>query len=114
MIYIGCSSDEYWWTVGEAESLEQLKQAISANKNPSRQRTSGSVFLVSVKMGPLMSITPKTAKNKDFMESAKVAFASGGDLLTIYPKITANQASLNLELGEGFVRLLSLAIVNRK
>lgn|GEM_PF-2032335 len=114
VIYIGCSSDEYWWTVGEAESLEQLKQAISANKNPSRQRTSGSVFLVSVKMGPLMSITPKTAKNKDFMESAKVAFASGGDLLTIYPKITANQASLNLELGEGFVRLLSLAIVNRK
>lgn len=114
VIFIGCSSDEFWWAIGGEASLDQLKKAISDKKSSSSRRKSGSVFLISIKMKPLISLTEKSAKNQDFIKSAKVAFASGGDLMTFYPKITGNQASLNLELGEGFVRLISLAIANRK
>lgn len=113
VVFIGCSSDEYWWTIGEEDSLNQLKAAISDNKNHSNKRILGSVFLVSVKMRPLIPLVEKNAKDQKFIESAKVAFAPGGDLMTFYPKITANRASLNLELGEGFIRLISLAIANR-
>ncbi len=114
VIFVGCGPEECWLAMGEEESLDLLKQAISKRKSNSGRNQTGSAFLVSLKMASLISLADETAKNQDFMESAKVAFASGGDLLTLYPKITANQASLNLELGEGFIRLISLAIVNRK
>lgn len=114
MIFIGSNSEELWLTIGEAESLEQLKKAISRNKIQSTPRKPGSLFLVSIKFNPLIAMIEENAKDPDFVESAKVAFASGGDLMTIYPKITADQASLNLEFGEGFIRLISLAIANRK
>ncbi|WP_417386703.1 hypothetical protein [Gimesia sp.] len=114
MVYIGSNSEELWLTIGETESLEQLKKAISLNKTQSKLRKPGHLFLVSIKFIPLIAMIEESAKDPEFVESAKVAFASGGDLMTIYPKITADQASLNLEFGEGFIRLISLAIVNRK
>lgn len=114
VIFVGCGPEECWLAMGEEESLDLLKQAISKRKSNGGRNKSGSSFLLSLKMAALISLADETAKNQDFMESAKVAFASGGDLLTLSPKITANQASLNLELGEGFIRLISLAIANRK
>jgi hypothetical protein len=114
VVFIGCSSDEYWWTIGEEDSLELLKKAITNNKKHTQQTKAGSVLLLSFKMGTLISLAKESEKNKDFTESAEVAFASGGDLLTFYPKISADAASLNLEMGEGFIRLIALSIVNRK
>ncbi|QDT88391.1 hypothetical protein [Gimesia algae] len=114
VIFIGSNSEELWLVIGENESLEQLKKAISLNKTRSDQRKPGNLFLVSIKFNPLIAMIGENAKDPKFVESAKVAFASGGDLMTIYPKITADQASLNLEFGEGFIRLISLAIANRK
>ncbi len=114
VIFIGCGSDECWLAMGEAESLDLLKKAISSRKTNGNRSQSGSAFLISLKLASILPLAEENAKNEEFMESAKVAFASGGDLLTFYPKITANQASLNLELGEGFIRLISLAIANRK
>lgn len=114
MIFIGCDADECWLAMGEEEALELLKKTISDRKSNGNHSKTGASFLFSLKLGSLLPLANETAKNKDFMESAKVAFASGGDLMTFYPKITADEASLNLELGEGFIRLISLAIANRK
>lgn len=114
VVFVGCGPDECWLAMGEAPSLDLLKQSISARKRNGSQSKQGSSFLLSLKMAPAMTLVEDTAKNQDFIKSAKVAFASGGDLMTFYPKIMGNQASLNLELGEGFVRLISLAIANRK
>ncbi|MCA9006433.1 MAG: hypothetical protein KDA70_14275 [Planctomycetaceae bacterium] len=114
VIYIGCSQDECWVAMGETESLELLKKSISTAKSHAQDRKPGTAFLLSMKLAAMIPLAEESAKNPEFVESAKVAFASGGDLMTIYPKITADQASLNLEFGEGFIRLISLAIVNRK
>ncbi|WP_417379898.1 hypothetical protein [Gimesia sp.] len=114
VIYIGCSQDECWMAMGEAESLELLKKSISTSKNHAQDRKPGTAFLLSLKLAAMIPLAEENAKDPDFIESAKVAFASGGDLVTIYPKITDDQASLNLEFGEGFIRLISLAIANRK
>ncbi|HBL41857.1 MAG TPA: hypothetical protein DDZ90_00505 [Planctomycetaceae bacterium] len=114
VIYIGCSQDECWVAMGETESLALLKKSISAGKNHAQDRQPGTSFLLSLKLASLIPLAKENAKDPDFVESAKVAFASGGDQMTIYPKITADQASLNLEFGEGFIRLISLAIANRK
>ena len=114
MIFIGCDTNECWFAMGEDEALELLKKTISARKSNGNQNKAGASFLLSMKLGSLLPLAKENAKNEEFMESAKVAFASGGDLMTFYPKITADEASLNLELGEGFIRLISLAIANRK
>tara|TARA_R110000850_G_scaffold77904_11_gene168639 strand:- start:8642 stop:10318 length:1677 start_codon:yes stop_codon:yes gene_type:complete len=114
VIYIGCSQDECWVAMGETESLELLKKSISTGNSHAQDRKQGTAFLLSFKLAAMIPLAEENAKNPDFIESAKVAFASGGDLMTIYPKITADQASLNLEFGEGFIRLISLAIANRK
>ena len=100
--------------MGETESLELLKKSISTGNSHAQDRKQGTAFLLSFKLAAMIPLAEENAKNPDFIESAKVAFASGGDLMTIYPKITADQASLNLEFGEGFIRLISLAIANRK
>jgi len=112
VVYVGCGPHACWMAIGEVSSLELLKKSI-ANGQSTRSKP-GSAFLISLKMAPFLSLAEKNAKNREMMEAAKVAFAPGGDLLTFYPKITANQASLNLDLGEGFIRLISLAIANRK
>lgn len=114
VVFIGCGDKEYWWALGQEDALDLLKQAITKNKELSSKTKPGSVMLVSFKMATLIALGKETAKNKDFVESAEVAFASGGDLFTFYPKISADEASLNLTMGEGFVRLIALAIVNRK
>ncbi|QDT94577.1 hypothetical protein [Gimesia aquarii] len=113
VIFIGCGPDECWLAMGEEESLDLLKKNISDRKNHSGDKKPGASFLLSLKFASIIPLVEDTAKNREFIESAKVAFAPGGDLMTFYPKITANRASLNLELGEGFIRLISLAIANR-
>lgn len=112
VVFVGCGPHACWLAMGETESLELLKKSI-ANGQSTRSKP-GSAFLISLKMAQLLPLAEKNAKNPEMMEAAKVAFASGGDILTFYPKITNNQASLNLDLGEGFIRLISLAIANRK
>jgi len=112
VVYVGCGPHACWMAMGEADSLELLKKSI-ANGQSTRSKP-GSAFLISLKMAQILPLAEKNAKNREMMEAAKVAFASGGDILTLYPKITNNEASLNLDLGEGFVRLISLAIANRK
>ncbi|MFK7777099.1 MAG: hypothetical protein QM501_03100 [Gimesia sp.] len=111
VIYVGCGPHACWMAMGEADSLELLKKSISSGQGT--RSKPGSTFLISMKMAQILPLVEKSAKNREMLDAAKVAFASGGDLLTLYPKITDNQASLNLELGEGFIRLISLAIVNR-
>ncbi|WP_339730421.1 hypothetical protein [uncultured Gimesia sp.] len=114
VIFIGCDANECWLAMGEEEALELLKKTISDRKSTGNQSKTGASFLLSMKMASILPLAKENAKNQEFMDSAKVAFASGGDLMTFYPKITADEASLNLELGEGFIRLISLAIANRK
>lgn len=117
-VFIGCGPDECWFVIGEKEALDLLKKSIAARKTRSDQKNPGSSFLLSLKFAeliPLMEDSGKqTAKNREFIESAKVAFAKGGDLISFYPKIGSDHASISLELGEGFIRLITLAIVNRK
>lgn len=113
VIFIGCGPDECWLAMGQEQSLDLLKKTISAQKSNANQKKPGASFLLSLKFASIIPLVKDSDKNREFLESAKVAFASGGDLMTFYPKITANRASLNLELGEGFIRLISLAIANR-
>ncbi|WP_145102647.1 hypothetical protein [Gimesia panareensis] len=114
VIFLGCSDDECWIAMGEPSCLELLQASITAAGKEGKQLKPGSPFLFSLKFTSVLPLAEQKNKDPEFVESAKVAFATGGDLMTFYPKITSNQVSLNLELGEGFIRLISLAIANRK
>ncbi len=114
VVFVGCGPDECWIAMGQKEALDLLKTSISVSQTQSAQKKPGSSFLLSLKFAELIPLMEDTTKDPEFIESAKIAFEKGGDLISFYPHITANQASLSLELGEGFIRLVSLAIVNRK
>lgn len=113
VIFLGCSDTECWVAMGQPSSLELLSASISAAAKQGKQTKPGSPFLFSLKFASILPLASQKNKDPEFVESAKVAFATGGDLVTFSPKITASQFSLNLELGEGFIRLFSLAIANR-
>lgn len=114
VIFIACSNEECWIAMGEASCLEALKTSISTAGKADKQMKPGAPFLFSLKFASILPLAQQKNQDPEFVESTKVAFATGGDLVTIYPKITSNQVSLNLELGEGFIRLFSLAVASAK
>ena len=113
-IYVGANRSILWFAVGGDEAPPALKKTIGqlADKTSAAAGTS-LPFQLTLRASSWLAMSSGEGKSKPLRDLGRRAFAKGGDALRVDYRPTEQGTRLRMTFGEGFIRLLGLAIATQ-
>jgi len=113
-LYVGAARSTVWFAIGGEDALPALKKAMShIARKTSVPADKAPPFQVAIRASSWLAMTSGDNKSKPLRDLGRQAFTKGGDTLRLEYRPTDRGARLRMTFGEGFIRLLGLAIAQR-
>ncbi|MEX1231494.1 MAG: hypothetical protein WEB58_14700 [Planctomycetaceae bacterium] len=110
-LYVAKVGDDLWYSFGGSKALEELKSSIdrvTAAAGGMSPEAEGRILELSFDLASWLTFIPQA--NPNVSQTARQAFAAGGDGLGVRLQQITNGTQFRLTLGKGYLRLVGLLI----
>ncbi len=115
-LYIGSTAKAVWFAVGEDQAISALKDAmdtVTQAQRAGRNRTQSAPLTITINAGRWLGLGPVEGEEdrpRPLDAFAKEAFTPENDEVKLEVQTTDDGARVRIEVNEGFLRLLGLAL----